>query len=115
MNNTTTNSLSRTTLPAMSGTASSTWRVGPPKLEELPEELQTKYLAYKNRQSKNHPLYQTAMGDYGKIPRGVEVNIVPPIAGKQGGFSQTFTAGGATRSQSLITSISKSKFHSALD
>ena len=55
------------------------------------------------------------MGDYGRIPRGVEVKIVPPIAGKQGGFSQTFTAGGATRSQSLITSISRSKFHSALD
>jgi hypothetical protein len=109
------NTASRTTLPAMSGTASSTWRVGPPQLHELPEELQTKYLAHKNRQSKSHPLYQTSMGDYGKVPRGVEVKIVPPIAGKQGGFSQTFTAGGATRSQSLITSISRSKFHSALD
>ena len=34
---------------------------------------------------------------------------------KQGGFSQTFTTGGANRSQGLITSIARSRFHSALD
>jgi len=37
------------------------------------------------------------------------------VAGKQGGFSATFTTGGANRSQSLITSIAKNRFHSALD
>jgi hypothetical protein len=100
---------------SLATTYSSTFRVGPPKLEELPEALRTKYLTFKESKSKPHPLYATASGDIGKVPRGLEVALVPPVAAKQGGFSKTFTAGGAVRSQSLITAMAKNRFHSALD
>ena len=97
------------------GLTQPTYRVGPPTLDELPAELREKYETYRNRSSRHHPLYATQSKEYGSVPKGVEHKITNPVAGKQGGFSATFTAGGATRSQSLMTSIGKSKFHSALD
>lgn len=85
------------------GLTQPTYKVGPPTLDELPAELREKYETHRNR--KAHPLFQTQSMTYGSVPRGVDHKVVNPVAGKQGGFSATFTAGGATRSQSLITSV----------
>ena len=91
------------------------YKVGPPTLDDLPADLREKYETYRNRPSRNHPLYMTQSKEYGSVPKGIPHKVVNPVAGKQGGFSQTFTTGGANRSQGLITSIARSKFHSALD
>jgi hypothetical protein len=91
------------------------YKVGPPTLDDLPADLREKYETYRNRPSRNHPLYMTQSKEYGSVPKGIPHKIVNPVAGKQGGFSQTFTTGGANRSQGLITSIARSRFHSALD
>jgi hypothetical protein len=91
------------------------YKVGPPTLDDLPVDLREKYETYRNRPSRNHPLYMTQSKEYGSVPKGIPHKVVNPVAGKQGGFSQTFTTGGANRSQSLITSIARSRFHSALD
>jgi hypothetical protein len=91
------------------------YKVGPPTLDDLPADLREKYETYRNRPSRNHPLYMTQSKEYGSVPKGIPHKVVNPVAGKQGGFSQTFTTGGANRSQGLITSIARSRFHSALD
>jgi len=91
------------------------YKVGPPTLDDLPPDVREKYETYRARPSRNHPLYMTQSKEYGSVPKGIPHKIVNPVAGKQGGFSATFTTGGANRSQSLITSIGRSKFHSALD
>ena len=155
------------------------YKVGPPTLDDLPAELREKYETYRQRPSRNHPLYVRSSGprgrsdrddaahegaqrllgvcarnsgrmewppsalltallflrrpparplarslaflqmtqskEYGSVPKGIPHKLVNPVAGKQGGFSATFTTGGANRSQGLITSIARSKFHSALD
>ncbi len=84
-----------------------------PSPPSLPSSL--RYEAWKNRQSKAHPLYATASSEYGKVPRGVQHEIQPPAHGKGGGFSSTFAGGGATRSSGLTTAVTKHRFMKDLD
>ncbi len=74
-----------------------------------------RYEDWKNRASKSHPLYQTASSDYGKAPRGVDAKPKAPEHPKGGGFSNTFTGGGAVRSSGLQTAIHKHRWMPDLD
>lgn len=79
-----------------------------------PTRARCRFAAWKARESARHPLYATSAGEYGKVPRGVVVDLKPPTAGKGGGFSDTFL-GGPFRDTGLNTTVSKSRFMKELD
>ncbi len=49
------------------------------------------------------------------MPRGIDNKVNAPEHGKGGGFSSTFTGGGAVRVSSLNTSITKHRWIKDLD
>jgi hypothetical protein len=58
------------------------FKVGPPTVDELPAELRERYETYRNRSSRNHPLYATQAKEYGSVPKGVAHKVVNPVAGE---------------------------------
>jgi len=45
------------------------YKVGPPTVDELPEELRERYETYRNRASRNHPLVSAARSARGALVR----------------------------------------------
>jgi hypothetical protein len=89
---------------------------GTTRAAELPPNLLAKWEAHQNRTTRSHPLYQVSSADYGKIPRGVEVQLKNPEAGKGGGFSDTFVPlSQGTGKTTLTTSIAKHRYMKELD
>lgn len=74
-----------------------------------------RFAAWRARASARHPLYATAAGEVGRIPRGVTLELKPPAHGKGAEkFSDGFL-GGPYRDTGLNTSASRHRFLKELD
>jgi hypothetical protein len=75
----------------------------------------SRFEAEQQRKAKQHPLFSTSAAEYGKVPRGVSLEVKPPEHGKIGAFTQAFPTGAPSKDTRLTTSTSKHRYLSALD